>query len=312
MSSALFALAPVFGMIVIGYGLKRRGFVTDAFWEPAEKLTFYILFPSLLVTKIGGAQTAGADLLPMAAALITATLIISGLVVMGRPGLHKAGLSGPGFTSVFQGAIRPTTFVGIPTAYALFGDTGLALFAAALLAVIPIANFFSLAVLIRWAKVHENGAQPGWGGVVGLALKNPIILACLAGGGLNLTGTGLPPVIGPILENLGAASLPLGLMAAGSGLDFNNVMKSKAFVFGTSFVKLLITPAVTYTACVTFGVDGTALSVAVLFMALPVAGASYVIARQLGGDGPLMAGIITASTIAAAVTLPVVIMLTVR
>ena len=85
------------------------------------------------------AQTAGADLLPMAAALITATLIISGLVVMGRPGLHKAGLSGPGFTSVFQGAIRPTTFVGIPTAYALFGDTGLALFAAALLAVIPIA-----------------------------------------------------------------------------------------------------------------------------------------------------------------------------
>ena len=161
MSSALFALAPVFGMIVIGYGLKRRGFVTDAFWEPAEKLTFYILFPSLLVTKIGGAQTAGADLLPMAAALITATLIISGLVVMGRPGLHKAGLSGPGFTSVFQGAIRPTTFVGIPTAYALFGDTGLALFAAALLAVIPIANFFSLAVLIRWAKDHENGAQPG-------------------------------------------------------------------------------------------------------------------------------------------------------
>ena len=58
MSSALFALAPVFGMIVIGYGLKRRGFVTDAFWEPAEKLTFYILFPSLLVTKIGGAQPA--------------------------------------------------------------------------------------------------------------------------------------------------------------------------------------------------------------------------------------------------------------
>lgn len=309
MSSALFALAPVFGMIVIGLVLKKRQFVTEGFWAPAEKLTFFILFPSLLVVKIGGAEAAGAGLIPMAAALVTAVLVMSVLLLLIKPGLNRAGLSDLGFPSVYQGAIRPSTFVGIPTAFALYGDLGLALFAAALMAVIPLVNFLSLTVLYRWAGDHDPGARPGWGGIVGSALKNPIIIACIVGGFLNLTGTGLPPVIGPILEGLGSASLPLGLMAAGAGLNFDNVRKAQAFVFGTSFVKLVLTPAVTYAACLAFGVGGTAMSLAVLFMALPVAGASYVMTRQLNGDGPLMAGIITASTICAAVTLPVVVWL---
>lgn len=308
MISILSALAPIFGLIVIGYLLKARGFLGDGFWGQAEWLIFYILFPSLLVSRIGGAETAGSELLPMAGALITAMLIVSCGVVLARPLLSNRGLSGPAFTSIFQGAIRPGTYVGFGAAYTLYGDEGLALTAAAIIAVIPLGNFLSLVALFRWTGRHPAPEpQPGLRDAILPAFKNPIILACLIGAGFNISGFGLPPVIGPLLSIIGGAALPLGLMAVGAGLDFGAVRDARGFVAGTTITKLMLTPGVTYAACLVFGVGGTSLTVAVLFMALPVAGASYVMARQLGGDGPLMAGIITASTIAAGVTLPLVI-----
>ena len=141
------------------------------------------------------------------------------------------------------------------------------------------------------------------------ALKNPIIIACLLGAVLNVTRLGLPPIIGPILEIIGHAALPLGLMAVGAGLDFTAVREARNAVIGTAALKLAVTPAVTYAACQVFGVTGPAAAVAVMFMALPVSAASYVMSRQLGGDGSLMAGIVTATTLGAAVTLPLVLVL---
>ena len=59
MTGVLSALAPVFGLIAVGYLLKSRRIFTDDFWDPAERLTFYFLFPALLITSIGGAEAVG-------------------------------------------------------------------------------------------------------------------------------------------------------------------------------------------------------------------------------------------------------------
>ena len=291
MTGVLSALAPVFGLIAVGYLLKSRRIFTDDFWDPAERLTFYLLFPALLITSIGGAEAVGPDLLPMATALVVATGLMAGAMIALRPRLAKAGLAGPSFVSVFQGAIRPNTYVGIATAMALFGDAGLTLTAAAIIAVIPLVNFLAIVGHLRWAGDSAGTPIPGngWGEAV--------------------ARLGLPPVIGPILEIIGRAALPLGLMAVGAGLDFTAVREARNAVIGTAALKLAVTPAVTYAACQVFGVTGPAAAVAVMFMALPVSAASYVMSRQLGGDGSLIAGIVTATTLVAAVTLPLAVVL---
>ncbi|MBT5616057.1 MAG: AEC family transporter, partial [Flavobacteriales bacterium] len=117
MTSTLSALAPVFGLIVVGYVLKARNLFGPDFWEPAERLTFYFLFPALLVTKIGGAEIAGLRALPMAAAMIAATLLMAA-VLMAIPKLRQGEGGGPRFVSLLQGAIRPNTYVGLAAAYA--------------------------------------------------------------------------------------------------------------------------------------------------------------------------------------------------
>ena len=70
---------------------------------------------------------------------------------------------------------------------------------------------------------------------------------------------------------------------------------------------LAVLPVLVVVACGLFGVSGLAVSVAVLFGALPVSASAYVIVRQMGGDGELMASIVALTTLAAVATLPLII-----
>ncbi|MDA0305743.1 MAG: AEC family transporter [Proteobacteria bacterium] len=308
MSGILLALAPVFGLIAIGYVLRARGTFSDAFWEPAERLTFYILFPALLVTKIGGAETVGVSLLPMAGAMAGATLLVAVVMLSIRPVINRVGIGGPSFVAIFQGAIRPNSYVGFAVAAALYGDKGLTLAAVATVAVIPLVNFLSIIALLRWAGANAN-VKNGMGNAVLPVLKNPIIVACLLGATLNISGLGLPPIAGPFLEIIGQAALPLALMAVGAGLNLSALQSAKRPVLGTTLVRLAVMPGATFALCSLFDVAGEAAVIAVMYAGLPVSAASYVMTRQLGGDGPLMARIVTATTIGAALTLPVVVVL---
>ena len=54
------------------------------------------------------------------------------------------------------------------------------------------------------------------------------------------------------------------------------------------------------------GLTGPAALAVILLNALPTAGAAYILARQLGGDAPLMAGITATQTVLAAFAIPLV------
>jgi hypothetical protein len=77
-----------------------------------------------------------------------------------------------------------------------------------------------------------------------------------------------------------------------------------------SLFKFLVMPLTTWGLCRLLGLGGQAAVVAVLFQALPTASSSYVMARQMGGNAPLMATIIALQTVVAAATLPLVLTLT--
>jgi hypothetical protein len=55
------------------------------------------------------------------------------------------------------------------------------------------------------------------------------------------------------------------------------------------------------------GLEVLIVQVVVLLAALPTATSSYILARQLGGDAPLMAGIISGQTLLAMFTIPLLL-----
>ena len=45
-------ILPIFLLIILGNFLKRSGLIGEGFWTPAEKLTYYILLPALIIRSI--------------------------------------------------------------------------------------------------------------------------------------------------------------------------------------------------------------------------------------------------------------------
>ena len=302
MTEVTLTLVPVFLVILTGYGVRRFRLLDDGFWVSAEKITYYALFPALLVTTTAGAEFGELPVAAVAATMMVGSTVSPALLIALR---GRIGLPDPTFTSLLQGAIRPNTYIGLAASFALAGNDGLALVAVCVVVNIPLVNLWSVLALAKFAG--SGGASvSGWRIIVPIA-RNPLILACLLGGALNASGIGLPIIVKPYLEILGRASLPIALLAVGAGLDFaavRNRLGTTAFAGG---LKLLVLPLVAFGMALALGIDGTARMVLVLFAALPVSASSYVLARQMGGDAPVMAGIITASTIAAMVSMPLMI-----
>ena len=118
----------------------------------------------------------------------------------------------------------------------------------------------------------------------------------------------LPTLLAHTLHTLGQASLAIGLLCVGAALDFSTARRWLRPVGQASLVKFLVMPLATLAACDAFGLHGAAAGAALLFQSLPTASSSYIMARQLGGDEPLMAGIIASQTVLAGLTLPAVML----
>lgn len=297
-------ILPVFLLIFLGWLLRRRNFPGEGFWAPAERLTYFCFFPVLLATTLARADFSELEVLPMAGAIVAAILVMTLALLLARPLLEAHfGLDSPGFTSLYQGAVRMNTYIGLAVAFGVAGEAGVAAAAVAVAAIVPLVNLLCVSLLARFG----TAAQPSLTGLVKQVVTNPLILGCAAGGLLNVTGIGLPPVLGETLLILGRAALPLGLLCVGAALDLQAARAAGRPVLLSSLLKLAVLPALTWFGCWLLGVEGTAAFVAVLFNGLPTATSAYILARQLGGDATLMASLITAQTLLALVTLPLLL-----
>jgi malonate transporter len=295
------ALAPIFVLIALGWRLRERGFPGDAFWPGAERLVYWVLFPPLLLLTTATSDLTGLRTLPIAIALVAAIGLTAALTFLLR---GRLGLDGASFTSVFQGAIRNNTYVGLAGAAALYGEAGLAVMGILVFVVVTLVNVLSVIVLVS----HRGRALRMRDLLVSVA-TNPLILACVAGFGLNATGVGLFGVASSILEILGSAALTLGLLCVGAGLELKRLGRNPPALVAANTLKLMVMPVATWGFCRLLGVEGVTAATAVLFTAAPISASSYVLARQLGGDAPLMASLITISTILAAITMPLALAL---
>ncbi|MCJ2164296.1 MULTISPECIES: AEC family transporter [unclassified Pseudodesulfovibrio] len=300
MSPIILAILPIFGLILLGFVLRRLDFPGIGFWPVSERLTYYVLFPAMLVSGLAGRHFDGSAM-GIGLTLASAICLVGAFLVLTRTMFN---LDGPVFTSVFQGAIRPNTYVGLSAAAALLGPDWMTLSAVALLTLIPLVNVLCVLVLSRHGK-HGGGL-----GRVGLELlKNPLILACVAGlilSGLNLE---LPGVVLDLLTILGKAALPLGLLAVGAGLQFEGIGATTMPVGLASLSHLVALPLAAYGCARLFGVEGLARDAALIYTAIPVSVSAFILARQMGGDHRVMALIITAQTVLSAVTMPLILAL---
>lgn len=295
------ALIPVVLLVALGIFLKRTLLKSENAWDSLEDLTYYVLFPALLFLATATADLSRVPIWGIFAALVTAIIASAFILLILRVPLQRRfGWSGPSYTSVFQGAVRWNTYIAVAVASSLLGEFGLALAAVALASMIPLINVLSVVVLARYAPNSPANVKA----VMIHLLRNPFIWACGLGVAVNAMGLPLPKVFTDFMNVLGQASLPLGLMIVGAGLNMRTVARIDAAVLISTAAKMLVLPVVAIGTAYLAGVNGTALMVIAIASSVPSAPNGYMLARQMGGDAPLLARILTIQIFVALLSIP--------
>ncbi|MGH1460504.1 MAG: AEC family transporter [Neptuniibacter sp.] len=295
------ALWPVFALILLGYIARRVDFPGESFWVQAEKATYFVLFPVLLVYKLSMADMSSVELDIIGIAVVSLVAFGSVAAFLFKPLISG---SATGFTSVYQGSVRFNTYVGLAASAALFGSQGVAIAAVIMAIMIPLLNL--CCVLVFAIFTHKAGGAVN---AILVIVKNPLIIGSLVGLILNQTGVGLPSLVEPVAELLSRMALPLGLLAVGAGLSFKVLRDSGKELIGSSVIKLLLMPLASVGIAHVLNLDVLSAQLILLYAALPTATSAYILARQLGGNAPMMAAIITGQTLLSMLSMPLVLIL---
>jgi malonate transporter and related proteins len=299
MNASLEAILPVFGVIALGWLARHFRLVPDTTWPAVNAFGYWLLYPAFLFITIAKADFSGPDARLFLACLLISFACMSAICLSLR--LVFRG-DGPAFTSVFQAGLRWNGFIVLAAAPGLYGPEGTALVALGFGPVVALVNVMSVAVLARWGR---NDVVPSLSGALSELVRNPLVLGSLAGIIANLSG--LATYLGlfrTTLGFLGNAAMPVALLCVGASLSLAGFTNRPVHVIVGTATKLFIAPCVMWAVAVMLGLSPMATLVAIGIASTSVAPASFVLAREMGGDVPLMAALVTLSTILAALTIP--------
>ncbi len=263
----------------------------EPFWAGLEKLVYFVLFPALLFHAIARTHI---DFAATAPFVVSGLSALCGGMLLGFLARPLFGAQMMLFASRYQCAYRFNSYIGLAVAASLHGEAGIAAMGILLGAAVPLANLASVWMLAR----HGNT------GVLREIVRNPLILATVAGLLFNLAEGVLPAFAAQFFGRLSEASIALGLLAVGAALRLRGGTGqrfSSVYLLG---VKLFALPAIAWAAAHLFGLNEVYFDVVVMFAALPVASSAYILAVRMGGDGAGVAWMISVSTLLAMLTMP--------
>ena len=314
MNAVLEIIVPVFGMVAAGWVLGQSSLLSVEGLRGLTNVTFYALFPSLLFRSMGNVRL---EVLSLDILLVFfgAALVLYGLMLLLGRALGMRLTDGTVFA--LSGTFSNGVGIGIPFVTYAFGEKGLV----PLLMIISVNSLILLTFSSFLMEVAGQGKAPGrlltkLGGAVVMMLKHPVIPSIFAGlAWAELAahvpgGLALPVVLDRILQALGTAAPPCGLIMAGASLAHVGLKEHWQTAAVATAVKLAVLPAMVWLAGrYLFPLDPLWLTVATLNAALPAGANVYLVARLYNSGVGLATNAVVISTAASIFTLSAILVL---
>jgi predicted permease len=288
-------LFPDFSLILIGYLVCRFTPLNRAVWTQVEQLVYFLFFPVLLFHSILKSPldiSAASNLVGAGWALGLGGIALAYSIPY-WPGL-KNHVALRQHAASAQIAFRFNSFIGLALAERLAGGPGLLVIALLIGVSVPLMNVGAV-----WPM-----ARHGQRGFLGELVRNPLIIGTASGLLANLAGLTIPAWAEPTVTRIGGASLALGLMAAGAGMQLSALNHAKLLGVAVLAIRHLLMPLLALLLCHLFGLNPVQATILLLFSALPTASSCYVLAVRMGYDGAYVAALVTLSTVLGMVSLP--------
>lgn len=308
MSTLLQTMAPIFGLMALGYAAARARLIERAGAQGLVVFVFHFSIPALLLTSMARLELPsdvswGFLIAFYAASLVTWTLGIAVGRLFGRP-LREQAIFGMG------AAFSNLVLMGIPVVLTALGpDASLPM-----LAIIGFhsATFMPLTVLLVQVGGESEAVSLGHrtARLLGDVLRNPIILGISVGLLVNLTGITMWAAPAAILDFLGAAAVPCALFAMGASLAGYPLTGDVRQALALTALKLLVHPFLVWLVAVpVLGLEGLPVTVAVLMAAMPSAVNVYLFGARYDAAPRVAARTVLLTTVCSMVTIATLLLL---
>jgi malonate transporter and related proteins len=267
-----------------------------------NKLVFTVLNPCLLFTvtfraDLRAVLSAGALVAVLSAAVAMATCVVTARLWLGRP-------FGSATIPALAASYTNAGYIGIPVATYVLGN------AAAVLPVLLLQLLVITPLALFTLDLRDHGGS-SWGALL-VPLRNPLVLAILAGVGTSSLDWDPPDVVLTVLGEMGHAAVPVILIAFGIALTGRRVLSpgsGRREVLLATVIKVALMPAVALlVASYALGLDEHATLTVVLLAALPTAQNVFNYADRYDTDVVLARDVVLLTTLA---SLPVLLLLSV-
>lgn len=299
--------APLFALILTGYLLMRVGGWPKAISQHLTTFVFSVGLPAMLFRMMSDLS----QLPPVDGRLLIAFFGAGMIVfVVGRLIAWKAfGLDGIGQSVFGVGCIFSNNIMlGLPLAKASLGDRAIP--SVALVLVFNALILWSLVSLsVEWHR-HGSLSLKGFRDTLKGVLRNPIILAILAGTAFGLTGASLPEMVDSPLKMLGGTGMPLALVALGMSLADYDLKSEWRLSVAIALPKLLLLPLIVLGLAKLIGLPALETQVVVLLGSIGLGANVFLMAKQFKAVEGGIAGALIISTICSAVTTPLLLAIT--
>lgn len=290
---------PIFFMMSVGYLIRKLNMVDDHSLTIMNKLVFRVFMAILLFVNVSKMDIGAlVDIQNLTLILLLCGVITS--MVLFYFLIYRKTVSDINKVPVMiQGSYRANLILfGIPMATSLYGENGAGIISIAIAGAIPLFNV--LAILILEGYANKNASKKK---LVISILINPLIISCFLGIMFVVLGIKIPNLLLNPLVSMGGVATPLAFIILGATLRFSSLIKNLKFIFVASFMKLFILPLVAILLGIKFGFVNEHLLAILGATGSPIAIASFIMVKEIGGDENLAAELIVSSSVLSIFTL---------
>lgn len=289
--------APIFCILGLGILFRRHGLVTDEFARTGSDLVFKVTLPCLLFVKL--VETDFLHDLPIVLLVYAVVAIVA--VFIGLDLLATRFVAEGTDRGVFvQGAFRSNMgIIGLAYCLSAFGEDVIAIASIYLAVITSLYNVLAVIALTR--HQDQDASRHVAGLIIRGIVRNPLILAILAGVAVSMSGLYVPQIALETGAYFARMTLPLALLCAGASIRLREFQSAPPLYWAT-FGKLILVPLLITGGGILLGLRGVELGVLYLMSASPTAAASYPMTQALGGNYHLAAAIIAATSLGSIVS----------
>jgi malonate transporter and related proteins len=297
MASTLAVILPVFIVMLAGWASVRTGILADRVTDSLSDFVFVVAVPVLLFRSL--ATSPLPETLPFgywgayfgALAISWAVAQMLCRRVLGLPALDSTLMG-------FAAAQSNTVFVGIPVILRAFGEE------ASVPIFLLIAVHLPLTVTVASVLIQRSASTGGGNDVFKALVRHPILIGIVAGALWRVSGLPLPEVGNAALRLVGDAAAPCALFALGMTLNRYGLAARPMMLAAAASLKLMVQPALVWLlAFHVFPMPKLWAATAVLFACCPTGVNAYLLAQRYRAAVGPVAGMVSVTTVASAITM---------